>query len=278
MLKRLLAPLSLGALGMLLWSAPAQAQEPDVLIGQTGIITNFWQPEGGYFPDTGWQVRDTECDPYPECDRTDAVESTITGPSAVDLTKVASGTGTSIETSNLNLTVETDTTLTVEYDLGSDADTVAGAIRLFWYNHPDGDTIKEAPTAFVAAKNGSGTLSLNIPAYATIGTMGLTYDASNDSTGTVTFSDLTVDGTLVLFQEPESEPEPTSSPSPSPTATATIEPTPSPATSPSTEPVAEEKSQLPQTGNGLFYLIAIGLILLAAGTAAFGLSKLRARQ
>lgn len=48
MLKRLVTLFTLGALGMLFWSAPVQAQEPDVLIGQTGIINNSWSVQADH--------------------------------------------------------------------------------------------------------------------------------------------------------------------------------------------------------------------------------------
>lgn len=261
MLKRLVALFTVGALGMLLWSAPVQAQEPDVVIGQTGIITNSWQTEDSHLPVASWVVNG---------------QSRVENATTVVLQDHVTG-DTSVENPSVGLNVQSGAVVSVKYQLVDDdageATCQAGEPRLFAFIN---SAINKSNLCDGTGNDAdSGILSFEAASSGLVTQVGMVY--SRD-TGHVIMENLTIDGTLVLFQEPEPEPEPTSSPSPDPTATATMEPTPTPTTSSSTEPVAEEKPQLPQTGSGWFYLVGIGLILLAAGTAAFGLSKLRARQ
>lgn len=223
-------------------AAPAQAQE-------------------GHFPAEPWQVRDVECDPYPDCTWSPAASSAVTGPGTVELTKPAGHLGTSAETADLGLTAEADTVLSVDYSLDPDASTAAGAVRLFWYDHPDGDTITEAPTAQAVADADSGTLELAVPAGLTIGTVGLTYDASNDSAGTVTFTALALGELPVLFEQ-----LPAASPSPGPTETAGPTPTEQPSAAPSPTETEQPGEGLPVT-SGPTLLPALGI----AGGALLGL-------
>ncbi|MGH3679759.1 MAG: ComEA family DNA-binding protein [Natronosporangium sp.] len=161
------------------------------------------QAQDGHFPDAGWQVRDFNVGWVP------AAESAIVNATTVELTKPAGDIGTSMETTNLGLPVMAgdEISVTVEKLGGATAD--AGAVRLFYYDHPDADTNGAAPTAF-AADDGSGGISVTVAADGTVGTLGMTYDASNASAGTVQFSDLTVGETLVLFHAPsDPDPDPT---------------------------------------------------------------------
>lgn len=154
----------------------------------------------GHYPDAGWEIRDWNPTPGP------AADSTVVDPTTVKLTKPAAEIGTSAETSNLGLELEAGQSITVEYDATDDASPENGAIRMFWYSAPNGDTGSDgdAPTGGVAiATAHSGTLTLLIEADTTVGTMGLTYDASNNSHGSVTFTNLTAGNTPIVFTEPE---------------------------------------------------------------------------
>jgi hypothetical protein len=222
-----------------------------------------------YFPTTGWDVRDAS-GTYPDIEWNPAAASQIIDAYTVDLTKPAGDVGTSIETTNLGVDVEAGDVITVHYELKDGALTDAGAIRAFYYDHPDGDTLHEAPTAFVAA-DGSGVLELTVIADGTIGTLGLTYDASNVSAGTVTFSTLKVNDTKVRFLAPVEE-----TPSPEPTASESPHPgeTPSPTASPS-EVEGEGGEKLPVTGSSLPYIVGAGAAFLGLGAGVVLLTRSR---
>src|SRR5690606_5087506 len=150
-----------------------------------------------HFPGSGWVLQqiatgDTGFSP--------ATLSQIVDQDTVALTKPAGDTGTSIETTDLGLAVTAGDTLTVQVSLVGPASTDAGAVRMFVYDHPGADTLTEAPQAVMAAA-GSGPLTLTVPFTGTIGTMGLVYDASNSSAGTVEFSNLRLNRTPIWFIE-----------------------------------------------------------------------------
>lgn len=186
------------------WAAVAAL---GVAIGAVGLAGPA-QAQDGHFPDAGWQVRDIALG---SSAWSDAGFSEISDATTAHLTKPDGTTGTSIETTNLGLEVKAGDSITVDYLLSQDADTAAGAIRMFYYDTPDADTLTVAPTATVAA-DGSGTLSLEALADGTIGTFGLTYDASNASVGTVTFLNLMVGDTPILFVAAAPDPDPTDPP------------------------------------------------------------------
>jgi hypothetical protein len=176
-----------------------------VVLGLFGsmILAGPAQAHHGHEAATDWQLRDVTCDPYPDCTWGPATESVVTDERTLELTKPHPQTGTSMETTNLGLELPDGGTISVIYDLDTGADFAAGAVRMFWYNQPNKNTLLDAPTAHVAADAGNDTLTLTIPAGSTVGTFGLTYDASNPSTGTVHLHDLeyTVDGQseFILF-------------------------------------------------------------------------------
>lgn len=240
------------ALGSLVLSSPAVAQSE-------------------HYPDAAWQVRDVTCDPYPDCTWVDAAESEVVDATTVTLSKPDGPTGTSIETTNLNLPVDTtETFMTVDYT--ADGDVFAnGAVRMFYYDHADADTIEDAPTS-TAIADGSGTLSIPIPTGTTIGTMGLTYDASNDTDGAVTFNNLMVGDTSILFVQPVApSPSPSESHSPTPTPTAS---NPSAAPTVSQSPVAKPAG-LPVTGSSLPWFLGGAAVLIGLGTGLFLLGRRR---
>lgn len=173
--------LAIAGLGALMLASPVQA---------TG---------GEHYPAAGWQVRQIGLG---ETAWSTATASEVVDATTVALTKPDPTTGTSIETTDLGLPVTAETVITVDYTLDGDADTTLGAVRMFYYDSADADTLTVGPTDSVAA-DGSGTLSLTVDADATIGTFGLVYDASNATAGTVTFSGLTVGKTAVRFTPPE---------------------------------------------------------------------------
>lgn len=236
------------ALGALALAGPAVAQD-------------------GHFPDGGWQVRQIATG---ASDWAPATASAITGPSSVELTKPDGTTGTSIETGHLGLDVTAGDVISVSYELDG-ADHAAGAIRLFYYDTADADTLATAPTAFTAA-DGSGALSVEVVATGRIGTLGLVYDASNDSAGTVTFTDLTVAGTPILFVEPEPEPSPTAEPSPDPSG----KPSPAPSDpAPGGGGGGGDKPGLPVTGSSLPILAGGGAVLAGLGGGVYWLARRR---
>lgn len=286
--------IAMGLFGALMISTPAQAQtDIEFASYQSGSLIN----SAAVCPDSAWQVRDFD-NGWVGASLSGVVDSTTVG-----LTKPTGAIGTSIETTNLGLDVTAGTTITVEVDLTNGATTTANAVRMFFYDHPDGNTESEAPTATVAA-TGSGTLNLDVAADTTIGTFGLTYDASNDSAGTVKFENLTIGETVISFTEC-TQPSPSPSPSPEPTQ----QPSPEPTTTPGGELTCDmfdtqeqaqaafeagateldgngdgiaceglltgDKPGLPVTGSKLVWLAGGGLGLLATGAGALGLSKLR---
>jgi hypothetical protein len=244
------------------------------------LLTTPASAQVEHYPTTGWEVRDAS-GTYPDIEWNPAAASQIIDAYTVDLTKPAGDIGTSIETTNLGVDVEAGDVITVHYELKDGAAVDDGAIRMFYYDHPDGDTIHVGPTAFVAA-DGSGTLQLQVLADGTIGTFGLTYDATNASAGTVTFSSLKINEELVRFIEPvQSSPAPaTASPtavaSPTPSASPTPGATAEPSTTPSAAPSAEAAPELPVTGSNL--TVVLGGVAVLLGLAGGGLMALARRR
>lgn len=232
------------------------------------------QADDEHYPDAGWLVQDTtigpdvdwsDCDPGPT--RSDAAQSAVTGPTTVEL--VGTGTsapphyGTSIETADLGLPAAIGTVVSVDYELDG-ADPAGGAVRLFVYDHADGDTDCEGASEFVAAPDDgttSGTLTIRVDWDGVIGTLGAVYDSSNNGAGgTVVFSNLRVDDLPVLFEEPETPP--TTEPTSEPTAEPSEEPTPGATASP--------EAQLPVTGTNLLVpALVIAAVFGIAGVAIY---------
>lgn len=246
-----------GASALILGVGPAQAQDE-------------------HYPAAGWQVRQIGLG---ETQWSTAAASTIVDATTVDLTKPDGSTGTSIETADLGLAVTAATEISVGYELLDGATVDAGAVRLFYYDTAGADTLGAAPTGFVAA-DGSGTLSLTVAADATIGTLGLVYDASNASAGTVRFSNLTVGYTTVLFVEPpepcewdeqltgdDEKCQPPASPTPDPSSSPTVAPPPS--------GQGGSGEQLPVTGSSLPLLMGGGAVLAGLGAGALLLARSR---
>lgn len=232
--------------------------------------------EDGHFPGPGWQHQQIGPDLVWQL----AEAGGIVDATTVELVKPAGDIGTSLETTDLGLPVAAGDTITVDYALSGGATPAAGAVRLFYYDRPGADTVVEAPAAFVAADADSGTLEITVAADATVGTLGLVYDASNDTTGTVTFTNLTVAGDPVWFvppvvpcewdQELAADDDACQPPaSPSPAASGGPVGTDSPAPGVGGE-------QLPVTGSSLLpALLILGGGGLAAGLVLHRLSRSR---
>ena len=194
----------------------------------------------------------------------------------VVLTKPTGG-GTEFATRNLDLEFETPVDIEVFYSLDAEADYTAGAVRLFYYEEQNADTLTATPKAYDAA--GSKVGVLKISGVTKVGTLGLVYDASNPAAGKVMFHTLTIGKKRVWFKNMCSEPSPTptvtvsASASPSPTATATTS-SPAPDVSVSTSP-ASAGGGLPITGTPTAVVALVGGLLVAAGVASLLLSRRR---
>src|SRR5690606_11015659 len=107
---------------------------------------------------------------------------------------------------------------------------------------------------------------------------GVTYDASNVSTGTVTFTNLMLDGEQLAFISECPEPTPTATESPTATASPTpsASPTPGVTEEPSTAPSAEAEPELPVTGSNL--PVALGGAAVLLGLTGGGLMALARRR
>lgn len=116
----------------------------------------------------------------------------------------------------LNLTVEQDTEVRVQYQLKDGASWSAGAVRMFGYTDNSASTLTDPPTWQADAKGESGELKFQADGEAkTINILGLVFDGSNDSKGSVTFSQMFVGDRPVYFE---------ACPKPVPTDTKTTEP------------------------------------------------------
>lgn len=136
-------------------------------------------------------------------------ESTVTADEVI-LVKTDGGVGTDASTSDLGLTGQT---LTVDYELSGDASTDTTAIRFFAYEAAGADTGAggTGPPEQDIADADSGTLTLDFGDSVDIGTVGVTYDTSNHSTGTVTFTDFELDGEPFSLTTGACETDPTDS-------------------------------------------------------------------
>lgn len=216
-----------------------------------------------------WTLRSVVNDWGPAADGSAVVDA-----NTVVLTKPVGG-GTEFAAMNLNMTFDSPVTIEVDYQLSDGADHAAGAVRLFYYEANNPNTLTDAPTAHIPATSGTGTLT--IAGVDKLGTVGLVYDASNAAGGKVTFENLKVSGKLLAFKdvcvEASASATATASPTVTATASATASPsatktaTPAPATSVSTSPVAS----LPVTGSSSkpALIAGIALVVVAGGTLLF---------
>jgi LPXTG-motif cell wall-anchored protein len=194
--------------------------------------------------------------------------SSVVDASTVVLKKPTEGEDPGVEFAAFDLDVDVDTSISVEYALADGATPDAAAVRLFYFTAAGADTVLGSPAGVDHTEAGdpaTGTLTILTSGH--VGTLGMVYDASNASAGTVTFTNLKIDGNPVSF-----EPEVCATPSPS--ASATAGPSASPSVGASRSPVGA----LPVTGtNNLGVIVGVGASLILAGAAALVLLRVRRR-
>lgn len=203
-------------------------------------------------------------------------DSSIVNPYAVQL----QGKATSVETPNLGVEVQDNTTVTFEFSLEAGAQCIGGAPRVFvvvsavttnsWDQlQPDGQQCGV-----------DGKVTFKIKDGGTIAAAGVVYD--NDQPGFVIVKNLKIDDKLVAFQQPATEPPAT------PTATPTEQPTTSPTGQPDeSEPAADPSATaspsgatLPVTGekgNQTPLMVLAGLLFVAGGIGVVVLFRNRDR-
>lgn len=173
-----------------------------------------------------------------------------------------------VEFAAFDLDISGAAVITVDYELEGSTEGApihgAGAVRAFYFADQDANTVTGTVAGFAAADSDSGTLS--IPVVGHIGTLGMVYDDSNHTTGTVTFSNLKIDDNPVSFLD-----EVCASPSPSASASAPASASPRPSTS---SPAA---APLPVTGSPVGLLTATGAGLVILGGAVVLLMRHRRR-
>lgn len=121
-----------------------------------------------------------------------------------DHTATLTGGSTSIEIENLNKVVQAGDVISFTVQFGANAFCVGGAPRVFvemqgqFYNSFDQATPCANNTAPDAANNTNGTISFTVPVNGRIGQAGIVWD--NGNTGTVTITNLTIDGDVIEFE------------------------------------------------------------------------------
>lgn len=238
-MRRLLVAAAIGATAVLAFTAPAQAS----------TTCPSWTLRGatGAYPDVTFGGAPTG--------------AKVVGATEVKLVKPADGVQPGVEfaTKDAGITLDAAGDITVTYQLADGAKPDAGAVRLFYYDHAGAETLTDAPTGQALADGQSGTLT--IEGVTKVGTLGLVYDASNDSAGTVTFTDLKVGGEPVSFTDAACKPSPSPSSSPTPSKTPVAGGAPA-----TTAPASNAGPTLPVTGTPVktFAAAAAGGVLLGA--------------
>lgn len=197
-----------------------------------------------------------------------------------DTSVLLAGPNTSVETGNLNVNVDTGDTISFAYELHDGAICGAGAPRVFvavngfYTNSFDGNP-DQCGTG--------GVVSFVVPNSGLITHTGIVFDqaAGYVDGSSVTVSNLTVDGEVVHFMNPD--PEPTEDPDP----TKDPEPDPDPKDEdPAPEPKDEQPNdddtpapsskdgELPDTGGSTTPLLIGAAALGVVGAGAFGLRKI----
>lgn len=150
--------------------------------------------------DTGDTTPDTAgCQWTADAPATTSAHSRIVSATTADATwsagEQASVCGTSIETTNLGVTLAAGDVVSVDYALLDGASAAAGSVRLFV------DCSGTLLVATAPATSTGGTLSVTAPAGGcTVGAVGLVYDTSNGGVaGRVRFTGLDINGTPVSF-------------------------------------------------------------------------------
>ncbi len=124
----------------------------------------------------------------------------IVNATTVELT----GGNTSVEIDNLDKAVQAGDVVSFNVDFGDDAFCVAGAPRVFvevagtFYNSFDQVIPCAGGSAPGAGNNTDGTITFTVPVNGRIGQAGIVWD--NGNTGTVTITNLTIDGDPIKFE------------------------------------------------------------------------------
>lgn len=208
---------------------------------------------------------------YPEVSFGEApAGAKVNGKSKVTLVKPTEGVmpGTEFAAYTMDLSFDEPVSITVDYELNGGASHAAGAVRMFYYENQNADTLFVGPTGKAEADAEHGTLT--ITGVSKVGTLGLVYDGSNAAGGSVVFTDLRVGNVPVKFTDVCTEPSPTptvtasASPSPTPTATggATAAPTPT-----RTVAAGAGGGSLPVTGSKPVYVAGAAAVIVVAGLA-----------
>lgn len=132
---------------------------------------------------TNWQAKDG---------------ATILSPTSVRLSNVGTPAGASVEIFDLNLPVQATKTVTFTYRLEGGAAYSAGSPRVYLQINDTFYNTFDANPGDAGVNNGDGTFtkSWTVPANGTIHAAGVVVDSG---VGTVTVSNLTIDGYLVKF-------------------------------------------------------------------------------
>lgn len=200
---------------------------------------------------------------------TPAEGSEVVSKTRAILTKPEGG-GTEFATMNAGLDYEDEVDITVSYFTSGGASHSDGAIRLFYYEDVNANTLTTGPTKFIEATAGSGILK--IEGVTKVGTLGVVYDASNSYGGSVTFTNLKVGDTEVFFRRGACKAPPTTAP---PT---TAPPTSEPPVTKSPTPVpgvAGGDEELPVTGPKMAIAAAFGGTLILGGLVLFFAARRR---
>lgn len=226
--------------------------------------------EAGHYPAAGWEPLDNGTTP--------AVDSSIVNSTTVELVVTEEGSagpasrGTSVETTDLGLEVPAGAKITFRHETLAGAGCGANNVRAFviidGVNTNSWDQLQPSGNQCGT----EGLVTFTVANGGTISHAGLVMDNNPPDPGTVRIWDLTVDGTLVLFQAPASPSPDTPDPSPTPTAEPTE--TPDPGATQTPDPSATkspEAATLPQTsGVRLLPVLLIGgLVLIGAGAGAY---------
>lgn len=196
------------------------------------------------------------------------------------------GDNTGVEFAAFDLDVEApagnELLVGVKYELDGGASAVGTAIRMFGYAEKDGNTETDAPDygPDIAQSETGGVLVIKVPAGQKLGTLGLTYDASNTAKGSVKFSQMEIGNRPVWFTgcpEPEPTATPTANPTAEPTQTATPGPggTETPNVTPTAPAPPRSEPTLPVTGSTPLMVALAGMCVLGAGGLLYWLSRRR---
>ena len=125
--------------------------------------------------------------------------ATIVDANTVELSNVGTPAGASVEIQNLNLPVQATKTVAFTYELADGAVYAAGSPRVFLEINGNFYNTFDADPSDAGVDNGDGTFTKTwtIPQNGRVGAAGIVVDSG---VGTVTVSDVTIDGQVLSFQ------------------------------------------------------------------------------